>query len=209
METMSTKKALAERERLREEAKRARSSRIEHAERAKEADARLKKLPAEREAALRKQARTGEPTGVEKLDTERRTLESTIASERAARDAANAGWKAAEGELEALHFEQFAAFADNAEQLTEEAERRREALLAELRATHEAEQAARSEWGLIVASHNRVLAERLDSAQKAQGELKRRKLSPPPPSPLVAPGELEAAPPIRPPEIEPLEAEAA
>lgn len=206
MATMSTKKVLAERERLREEAKRARSRQIEHGERADEAQARLKKLPAEREAALRKQARTGEPAGVEPLDAERRTLESTIATERAARNAANAAWRAAEGELEVLHFEHFAAFADNAERLTEEAERRRQSLLAELRATHEAEQAARSEWGLIVASHNRVLAERLDPAAKAQGELKRRKLSPPPPSPLAAPGELEAAPPIRPPEIEPLAA---
>lgn len=204
MNTMTKDEALAERERLEAERDRARELLRSHAEQRTDAAERLRTMPPDRAKALQEQARTGEPADVDRLDAEERDLAATVKREGEAAAAARVVWEEAKTRIRDLHYEQAEAFFENAEILTAEVEAKREATRERLAEIHVADERARSEWERLIRDYNHQLAARMGDNQKAAGELKRRSLSQPPASPFPSPAELDAAPPVRPPEIEPL-----
>lgn len=152
--TMTTKQALAERERLRTEAGRIREALRADDARIKELQTQRDALPKRREQAMTAAARTGEPANLDRFDEEaarvERELDHTLAQSRVSARVAQTiegGLSTLdETEIRGLHRREFAAFAEHAEKFTEAAHHR----LAELREPYEAAyrawQAAAEEW---------------------------------------------------------------
>ena len=204
---MSGRNAIRERERLREERDRAHAARDDHRDRADRLRAELKPLPRQRQAALRAQARTGDPADIAALDRRERELRAELEREVAATKAAGEAVRQTETELVRLHHDRFGDFAEAAERLTAESSAGLAKLEASYRRVYDAIEAARGEWDRITRDRNRVVLDRLTPADRAHGEHRRAVISPPPPNPLRRPGEVFSAPPIRPPELQPVEGE--
>ncbi len=146
---MTVKQVLAERARLRAEAKRAGELAREQREVAAEAGEQLRALANRRDAALRQAARTGDNAPLDELDAERANLERERQRALDAAAAATGARDDARQDVEHLHREYRALFMEAAEELTHDAHKR----LAELRPAYDEAVAAwhraRREWATI------------------------------------------------------------
>ncbi len=146
---MTVKQVLAERARLRAEAKRAGELAREQREVAAEAGEQLRALANRRDAALRQAARTGDNAPLDELDAERANLERERQRALDAAAAATGARDDARQDVEHLHREYAAEFMQAAEDMTHDAHKR----LAELRPAYDEAVAAwhraRREWATL------------------------------------------------------------
>lgn len=177
---MTTKQALAKRERLSEEAQRARRAREEAAARLQEIEHQMKALSNRRDEELREQIRTEKSAGLDKIDAELAELEEQSGQQRKLIAAAREAGQDAQREFDALHRDQFAAFAAYAESLTDKVMDLRAAIREPYMELYRAEREARREWNRLAQYND------LESC---------------PHMPLPEPGEVFAAPPPRSPSV--------
>lgn len=181
-EQMTPEQALAERERLERERAEAKRRTDDAGAEVDRLDRSIRDAKAARAEALQAQARGGAAVDLDALDCEaadlRRARERASESRRAAAQAA----KIAAAEHEQLHRDQFAALAEHAQGLTDEAMQRLEALEPSFRQAHGAWMLARREWNRLTGPND---------------------LEPVPHPPLPEPGTVFGYPPPRPPGVRP------
>lgn len=143
--------ALSERERLQVEYRSAQSAADLHAANVGRAEQRLRRLTLERAAGYKAQAR-GQDDRVDSIEQELADVEAELERERHAGQGALEARREVEGEMARLHREYLADFAEEAEQLSEQAREALVALAEPYKAAEEAWSAASAKWRPLAAA---------------------------------------------------------